>query len=656
MPIAFQLVVTLFYVSASVAAGGEAIFAFKRGKGLSSGLNTTEFMAGSFLLGLGLFAIGWLLLGLVGWFKSWLIWCFCASFLLLGLWRVLNSRELIEARIVKSVVSIRGVGPIWLGLLGFFLILFYYHGLASLIRPPYGDAEAFYMVLPKIMASSGRLSPQPNYYELSQIGLFGELHYAALMAIGGPAAAKLISWFVAMAGLAILAAICSRVGLGYRGKIIALIMVLTSSAFTNYISDGKVDLFGAALGLAAFFWMLESGAALESEPVFLSGVFAGWACVAKFSNIPVVVPGLVLMLLWNGLFDSQDEARRPGQQIASRKRILLRAAAIFFSGLFIAFIPHLAKNSLLFGEPFAPFIFFGHGERWVDQVWFTLETTRFLLLTYPFALIFGQYPMQDGCLSVLLAAFLPIAFILRPKGGRRNPLVKVSVIALICLLIWMAVRPSVIAPRYILATLLLFFPLPAWAAEKFFTSEKGSTPVRLVMIFSLLITMFISWYPLRGYQSQMASAFESSSTQPNTYRSARYYPAMDYLNRMAEPGERVYFFGYYSFLMDSHLLQCMNHDPIEQVYYKIADSTRRWEYLFERGFNYVLIQKATHSHIIGGLETEGAPEWLSVTKPYEDETTVIYRLRSLDPERVPDVSCHLIQGSEYVIIEQNLIP
>ena len=73
-----------------------------------------------------------------------------------------------------------------------------------------GDAAAFYMILPKIMANSHELIPVPGYESFMSVGLQGEMHYAALMVLGSADAAQLFEWPTILAGAVIFLAIGSK--------------------------------------------------------------------------------------------------------------------------------------------------------------------------------------------------------------------------------------------------------------------------------------------------------------------------------------------------------------------------------------------------------------------------------------------------------------
>src|SRR5262249_19401026 len=154
----------------------------------------------------------------------------------------------------------------------------------------------FYMVLPKYLAALHRLLP--FYGSFSQIGLQGEMHYAALMSLGLKDTAKFIVWPTSLATMTLLAVIVSAVGMGLRAQLVALAVLVTSTTFNTHIWDGKVDLFGATFGLAAYFWTLQSGGANSRRAIGLAGTFCGLAVVAKLSLLVALVPGICLMVGW----------------------------------------------------------------------------------------------------------------------------------------------------------------------------------------------------------------------------------------------------------------------------------------------------------------------------------------------------------------------
>ena len=364
-------------------------------------------LATAFILGQGVLASLWLLLALAHRFSPIIVILGTAVCVLISA-VLLLPRFGDFTKQVRSVWSeLRADTWAW-QVVGILTLLLCLAWVTSLGRPIIGDASAFYMALPKVIAASHRLVPLPGYEAFTSIGLQGELHYAALMELGSPDAAQLFAWPTIVAGAAMLLALGRQVGLGRRGQWITLTILFTSSAVYMLSGDGKTDLFAAAFGLAAYYWILQIRCGSQRLASWLTGLFCGFAIVAKFSYIPVMASGMALLLIWEFRENLLDSDQRKKNITA-----FLTVGFQIFAGLLIAITPHLIQNALLYHNPIAPF---GTGN--VSETWFGPITTHRLLLTYPLALTFGSYWAQYGDLSPLLLAFLPLALLLpRGRGG-----------------------------------------------------------------------------------------------------------------------------------------------------------------------------------------------------------------------------------------------
>ena len=121
-----------------------------------------------------------------------------------------------------------------------------------------GDGVAFYMVLAKVMAASQRVTPVSGHeFNHGVSGFMGEMHHAVMLMLDGEQAAMLFVWVTAVSMLALVVALCGRLGVGKVGKWVAVVMVLSSTSVTFYLTDGKVDLFAAAMGVSALYWALQ---------------------------------------------------------------------------------------------------------------------------------------------------------------------------------------------------------------------------------------------------------------------------------------------------------------------------------------------------------------------------------------------------------------
>lgn len=630
------LAITVLYSASCTCFGLVILSSFLSGKDLWYKQAQLSLVATSFLLGQGILANIWIISGLFGVFTSGLIWVICILALLACFLRIktgnLNSGE----DIFLFIKKFREQTPIWKFICIILVFLGILLAIKSIIIPPSGDAEAFYMVIPKIIADSHHLFPQPNYNSFTQIGLSGEMHYAALISLASPYAAKFFVWIDALALAAMLLVICSTIGCTLKGKITAIVILLTSTTVTAYIYDGKVDLFGAAFGLAAYYWILQTRSIEGQIPYILTGIFLSFAMVAKFSNIPVIIPGVLLILIWNTKFIKGK----------AKESVIKFSKTLMIIGFFatILMIPHLIKNLVLFNEPFAPFFFYKpDGNRWIEQAWYSPEVTKYILKTYPLALVFGRYPMQGGTLSALIFAFIPL-FLILPKWVvlKERKLIQIIASAFLGVGLWMIIRPSVLAPRYILSTLLLFIPVTAWLVEKIFAIEKRLMLLKFSITLSMVVFLILTCYQLE-VRNTLARAFHWLKDKSYDYEAKG---GIAYLNTNAHRGDRIFFVGYYTYYLRSDLLQCINNPEDKDA--KGSDL----DYLFNHGYKFYVKDKSIDRETNEFFQTGNSRPWLSVSKVYDDYNYVIYTIFSKDSTKTPDYYCKQCDPPAWSVFNQ----
>lgn len=650
------LIYTLFYVFINFALGFLLLKVLLK-RQLKQYTVLVVLMTG-FMLGQGILAAAWQLLGLAGQFTPVIIWgiFILIIFVSIPVWRDLF--QLIKKLITNFLAVFIKLSFLWKLLLLIIFLLMFFFAAGSMILPPSGDAEAFYMVLPKIMAHAGILKPQPNYYEFSKIGLLGEMHFAALMIIADQTAAKLFVWFTAIAVAGLLVSIGTISNMKIKGQTITLAILFTSSTFTNYITDGKTDIFSAAFGLAAYYWILEMKQK-SWRPIVLTGLFMGFAIVAKLSNALVIIPGTLLVLGWNCYRDFKHNHK----SIKIFFKQFVKSLIILGIFLGAALTPHFVKNKILFDDPF------GVSEkyenfRWAYPLWissnkilysFSGSTTAapttasqptytstppailtsaslpifidfnkirnviFTFLTYPFAYVFGDRAGQGGNLSVLSLAFLPFLLFLRPIQLVQK---QVLAMALLGLAVWLVVRSSATTPRYILSTLLLFIPIIALAAEYIFDKANyfllkltvsGSIFLSLLVFLAIHFYMFI-WF------SSIVLGRSGLSTHYGPH-----YSSLAFINQRASIGERVFLIGYYGYFLRPDLLLNMDNNK-EKLDIILIRQTSPWEYMYNHDFKHVIVQKSLHLQAEDDLNNNPKPEWLNIQKIYSDPNTDIYSL------------------------------
>lgn len=617
LPIYILMPVVLIGYSAACLGAGLLVWSVllrltQRLDGISAG----TILATAFILGEGILAGLWLFLALGGLFTFRIVAPLSFFFAAGGLY---------VGRVILLTFN-RQVGSIWRELrsdswgwqfiagLTVLLCLMWVTSLGRLLE---GDGPAFYFAFAKLLAFSHQMILLPGFEGFTNIGLLGELHFAALMLLHSPEAARLFSWPTIIAAGVMLASLGRVAGMGRRGQWLTLSILFSSSAVIWLSGDGKVDLFGLALGLAAYYWAAQIRFNRTKLTLFLTGLFSGFAFVAKLSYIPVMVPGIALLVLWGYGEEFADKSNW-----RSFLKSFMGGSLIILAGLILALAPHLIKNDLLFDNPFSPFGSGGMG--WLEQKWFGEQVTRRIVLTYPFALTYGSYSMQYGNLSPLILAFLPLAFFLpRPRSFLSSPLVVITLVTLVGLAVWIVYRPSVLSPRYILATLLLLALLPARAAE--YVSLADFRP--RVLTFS--VTVFTSVTLIAFGLSFLGVVFFPDSTKSSLVgtlsecdRDGIYCSAMNKINKVAQPGARVFLASYQHYWFRGDLLQCLSMN---------ASGDDLWLEFYKNGVSFLFIDKVTHAAFLKRLDMEHRPNWVNLTPVFYQSHVLIYRIDFVDP-------------------------
>jgi len=604
-----------------------------------------------FLLGSSIISLLWLALGLIGTLNEVSIWTILIIVFLSSIYDIFKNIDTGYYRsrlIIKKSSKVVVNKYILLVILSIFVfILAIWYGVLAYLRPPFGDADAFYMTYAKIIGSMGRIEPMPgNYYNFSSVGLSGELHYAAFFVIGDVRAAKLFGWVAGINLIILVASLIRIVGGGALARLLGSLVMLTSTTVTDYLSDGKTDLFAAALATgAAYFALVAAQGARRMESLILSGSLAGLAVVAKLSYIVVLMPSIIFLV-----YLSIDVRHA----FASRDRKVLLTIAknvfTFSSAMFLFVVPHLLKNYLLFDNPFAPF--FGSEENWAEQSWYSAENTLWIIITYPFALVYGLYPLMGGNWSFLWLAALPLVAV----AGRgwidlKRSSTQIALAGCVGLAAWILVKPSVFAPRYVLPSLIMLLPLPMILVERLYYEEVW--PKVLAAIYSILVFFAVAVAPFvapAGVWTAVPKTIIShvKNGMPSCGLAiSSYCNGFEWINSVANLGDRIYLAGYYSFQLDPKHLQCLNTSA-EASIIEMANISDVWQALYRNGFKMIAVQKATHGHVIEKLDPQKAPKWLQVVVTMENTDMPIYSIESVSPRHIPVLTCQKNSKNRWV--------
>lgn len=604
-------------------------------------LSGAGYLGGAFFVGQGLFGAIWQTVATFGCFSTRVVLSILVIVLLTGAVYFPPIFRLALNRFYVVVQETKNLGLFWMTVALMLMVLIGIFAYLTL-SPPRGDALAYYLAQAKLFAGTGRLYSLPEFEYFSPFGVNAEMHAATLYLLAGDVAgeyaAKICTWITALAGSAMLWAISSRVGLGRRGQWMVTLMLYTTTGFTFVIWDGKTDLFGTGLGLAAIYWVLQISKIKDWVALFLSGLMVGFAVNSKFSLLVVMAPMLTVLAFWGLWTDTFQDSFQRDVSVRKQKWQRLFFGSLIAGGAFVmAFLPLFFKNGMLFGEPLAVPFSIIHSEIWQErvslmlgQVWYSPENTRWIVGTYPFALTFGQYPMQYGNLTPLLLAFLPLFFFL-PKNlspFRNQSLMALTLSSVVGVVAWVVVCPSVLAPRYILPPLLTLLPLGGYIVERLWKNlEKTFLKLSVIiisffMVLETIIKLHSFLLPAKAYWKDSARTYQ-----------APIWKTLRLINTKAARGDVVYLAMWYRLYLRLDLLQCLisapHPNPLLRTQKKKWDAflnKNMWEELYNQGASWLVLDRSTHGKLFKDLDPNLKPNFLSILSYPIDDRFIVYQI------------------------------
>ncbi|MBC7419431.1 MAG: hypothetical protein H7328_01770 [Bdellovibrio sp.] len=564
-------------------------------------------MIAAFYLGIGFWYAVATALGLLGYF-TWQIVLIIAVVVLLAATKSLVKLLSESFRIIKAeTFSLRQTSWLWRILLASaFLLLF--AGLGGIGNTALEDGAAFYLPIAKMMAYSGWLEKLPGYEGFSAVGLIGELQMASVFLFNAEEAGRLFSWFCFTPMFLLMFDFAKKLKLSSQATIILLICVFSSSAIFFITGGGKIDLFGAAFGLIGLYLLF-----FEKEH-WVASILLGLACVAKLSLLIPFFPIILMGLAYQSLQQSKT----------SFFKAFIFKNVTLGSIVFLTLIPHLIKNYVFFANPLAPF--YGSSFGW-ETTWYTLQTTQRIILTYPLVWFYGSYWAQLGVLSLPILMFLPFYFS-RKSFDVKNWLAQDYFLASLFtgMIFWLCIRPSFVAPRYILAVLLSFAPFAAAGFDRW-KNRNIIFPKKLM--FATILMIVWSMHSLERMQRYGASLIRSyyyvSGQWPYCARDAYHCYIVDVLNKVVPPGQRILQLTYFTYWLRGDLLQTMRQT--EEFKFPPAPLKEEiWKMFYEHDFNYVYLDRVSHDASIKTHSIDQLPSWVRLEKIAEFETVSAYKI------------------------------
>ncbi len=373
--------------------------------------------------------------------------------------------------------------------------------------------------------------------------------------------------------------------------------------------------------VAAIYWALRTTDSPWSAAC-LCGLFTSLAAVAKFSYIGALVPCVFALLVWRGLTAGRDG----GERLKS----VIRVLAVWGACALLGSAAHLVKNGVLFGQPLAPFV--GGSNAWHVQNWFANDggeaIVRWIHMTYPLALVFGDYGMQYGTLSPLILAFFPLVMLSwRRAKPLRSPLFQVTAAAVFGLVVFTCLSPRVFAPRYVLAPLLILI-LPAALGAQLAIESKRRARVLSAVIVAAMIVVVLGRLSLDVSRGGRDAVKYGVGRFINPERLLPDCGSAEVLNAHAGLDEPVVLASYYCYWVRPDLIKrCLTAKQLGSLR-KVATSKERWRWLYDCGIRLVLLDARSF-----GAET---PESIIVYRDSESSSPAGRPTGLLSTSEVPD--------------------
>jgi len=461
------------------------------------------------------------------------------------------------------------------------------------------------------------------------------IQYAAVSQLFGDQAARLYSWVNGLVIIIFTLALGEIVGLSKQARRILLVLLLTTTAFTDLLGDGKIDLATTAPAIAAIYWMVANGVKARKSSFFLTGFLAGFAIISRPFNAFLLGVFFVLFYLQQVYFSRKEEGFNLGHLFT---RFFWLITAI--TGLLLF---HLAVNWMILGDPLAPL---SNASKLNASVWqwsFNPDEIWVFRALYPFVVTFLNSPQSLGTISPLFIGFLPGIFIkdIRGKFSSQKPLINLTVIAIITLFLWIMFFFTVVEIRYVFFLwLILFIPLALIAENLLSLKDNTGKIMELMLIIVLLFVNFRIVYISIDTYSPL-----DKQGNPHCYD----YLFCDYLKPISDnaaQGERVLTLNAYRYYLRSDLFACSTR---ADEYVSIRNASLNgpnffWEEVYRQGYTYIAYEKnysVRHLYMDFVPNPNNTPPWMEIKPIYgnPEDQVVAYKINILKAPTSKSMEC-----------------
>lgn len=527
------------------------------------------------------------------------------------------------------------------GILGAITVIMTLSLLLTSARLGY-DAVSDYFSQAKLMASVWEASSffPDNHMIVSSLHL--DILFTILIQMFGDQAARMLSW---VNGLAILITGCEiarRNGFPTNARLNFLVLMLTTTAFTDLLGDGKVELISTAPILVAIYWLPISMKSPSRNLFLLIGALAGFSIISRLYNIFIVsvfVAIYYLIALAKSHYPAKTEQARP--VLEELKTFAAKVIWLFPTFFGIGFF-HIWQNWVWLGSPLAP-LEFADNLRSSNWEWkFDPGLLNMLRALYPLTVTFLNSAQSLGTVTPLFIGFLPFVMFkeVRSRLDINEEFLQLLLTSIITLAAWILFFYTIVEIRYVLFIwVLLLLPLGQLMDHIFETQPKLFLSISKVMIGSLM-----SFIALRIAYISIAAYSPIDSNGQAHCSGIAFCDFFDPINEQAAPGDRVFALNAYRYYFRNDLFDCSTraHEYIDLKNLATQNSAEFWVELYRRGYRYVAFEgnfSLNHSRFGAVADPGVAPSWLNIVTISSDQVNVSYRLDAKSPPFQPEISC-----------------
>lgn len=604
--------------------------------------NAALILPTAFLIGMGLSALVYMLLALIGELTLfWVLTGMLVTLIVGGIFAGSTTWQLIQesAKGIADVFRSTSVTERFLGWSIFPLCIIPMMRTFGVMNY---DGLVTYMLQARMFALTGDMVPlrDDSIFHFQASGMIGELNMALLYLLGGEAAAKLHSHFILLAIAALSVALVQQLNGNRRIQLIMLFAVVTSPVLFSMVAGGKTDIYALGPSLAAVVWTLRLHGSKAIRVAVTIGILSGILTLAKVTYAPTT--GLMILLISVGIYLYY---RQPARQLLINWVVIGGVALVI-----VLFQP--LRMMTVFNEPFAPWFYVDSQANMietydVDGDWIPEQVKRTYRIAYPFIIPLQIYVMTHGGFTPLWIVLIPFGIRYLFGTQRDYRVVLATLAALVTLVVWLSSVYAVVQFRYIASLILILFLPGIFAMEQDF-HKRLLAPLLRFTIGAVFLYAAVNAFVLSTLHG-LVGIVEPSQTH------------LTVLNDVAEPGARLFSNSEFDYHLRDDLLLCSSSLQ-DRIVLRSMSQPERWAYLYEQGFNYISLEErqelwfditfAQFFKRLVPLNTALAPDYLTVERIHQDEKAVIYRLQGTESAPARRASCQQTEGSGWAVVNE----